>query len=132
MKVDPKSNLLSIAVAVVLRVPTVVRFFLGLKVVDVGKSSLLSIVVFSLVSVVGREVINVGVSVPMSTIGLAVADGPNDKKTSSSGWTRFVLGKSASLWKGSRSIHGSRFIGMRVPLPHLKRSLPENSGGKNA
>lgn len=126
-----KSILLLITVAEVLRV--VVRFFFGRFVVVLKNSSLLSIwFVWSVVvEGLGLAVIKTGDSEPKSKLATGFCDvtGTCSLKLAS---TKFELGKSPSLWNGSRSTHGERSIGARLPEPHRCRSFPMNSGGRKA
>lgn len=112
-----KSILLLITVAEVFRV--VVRFFLGRFVVVLENSSLLStkFVLSVVVEGLGLAVIKSGDSDPKSRLvtGFCEVTATCSLKPDS---TRFVLGKSPSLWKGSRSTQGDRSMGARLPEPH--------------
>lgn len=141
--VEEKSILLSIIVENVCLL-VVVRLRFGLVVVDnsAKKSILLLILVegFVLLVVVDLVIISlksrlfeipediglIGLKVELKGLSLS------GKKSPTTGSMRLDEEKSASLWNGSLSSQGVRFIGDRFPLPHLNRSFPGNSEGRKA
>lgn len=150
--VDVKSILLSITVGNDCLL-VVVRLRFGLAVVLVNKSAKKStllliklvevVFVLLVVLVVGDLVIislksrlfEIPEGVGLKGVGLRVelkGLSLSGKKSPTTGSMRLEDEKSASLWKGSLSSQGVRFIGDKMPLPHLNRSFPVNSGGKNA
>jgi hypothetical protein len=64
--------------------------------------------------------------------GLLLSAMGSAKKSVTSGSVKSELDKSASLWKGSVSIHAFRLIGVRMLDPHLIRSFPGKSFGRKA
>lgn len=111
-----KSILLLMTVAEVFRV--VVRFFLG-RFVVLENSSLLStkFVLSVVVEGLGLAVIRTDDSDPKSTLAIGFCEVTATCSLKPDP-TKFVLGKSPSLWNGSRSTQGDRSIGARLPDPH--------------
>lgn len=133
-----------------LLVALVVRLRFGL-VVEVSVSDTKSKLLLNIVDVFGLFVVDVLVAISLkSTLLASPGESENGgrkkielgvelkglsllsaRKSPTLGSIKFEVEKSASLWKGSRSVQGSRFMAARILEPHLIRSFPTNSGGKN-
>lgn len=150
--VVPKSILLSTIVEIGRLVAVVVRLRFGL-VVEVCTFNRKSRLLLNVVDVFGLFVVDVLVAISLKSMllespGVGESGGRkmklevlgvelnglsfSAKKSPTLGSIKLDDEKSASLWKGSRSAQGLRFMGARMPLPHLVRSLLGNSDGTKA